>query len=136
MKKTVLTFVAVAFGSCVAFAQTTPPTDEATTADTEQTLVIDKMSNKPEEAGRRAIKVEELPEAVQLQLQGDEFKTFTIITVTEVQAAADAQPAAVQYEVALTESAAATTEPSLVVLFDEKGQLLGHKEAASEKIEE
>ncbi len=34
MKKTALTLVAMAFGSCVAFAQTKPQADETLTTDT------------------------------------------------------------------------------------------------------
>ncbi|WP_224999552.1 hypothetical protein [Cesiribacter sp. SM1] len=87
MKKTVLTFVAVAFGSCVAFAQTTPVEGDQTTntEQTEQSITVDKMSDSPAEAGRRAIKVEELPEAVQRSLKSGEFKEWKVVTVTELQ---------------------------------------------------
>lgn len=131
MKKTALTLVAMAFGSCVAFAQTEPQAEETLTTDTEQTLEVDKMSNTPDEAGRRAIKVEELPAAVQEQLQSEEFAALTVVTVTEVQPEAGAEDAAVQYEVALQDSAAeAAAEPSLVVTFDEEGQLVSREESA------
>ena len=134
MKKTALTFVAVAFGMTVSFAQTAPQADETTPATTE--LTMDKMSNTPDEAGRRTIKVEELPQAVQEQLKSGEFAALTVVTVTEVQPVAPAEAGVVQYEVALLDSEAeAAAEPSLVVLFDEEGQLLSRKEAAAEELE-
>jgi hypothetical protein len=86
MKKIILTFVAVAFGSCVAFAQTTPVEEDQTT-NTEQSITVDKMSDTPAdaEAGRRIIKVEELPEAVQRSLKSGEFKAWKVVAVTELQ---------------------------------------------------
>lgn len=134
MKKTALTLVAVAFGSCVAFAQTTPQTDETVTTDTEQTLTIDRMSDTPAEAGRRDIKVEELPAAVQEQLASGEFASLQVVTVAEVQPQADDETGAVQYEVALQDNTAdAAAEPSLVVYFDEQGQLLSSNQPAVEE---
>ncbi|WP_224994270.1 hypothetical protein [Cesiribacter sp. SM1] len=134
MKKTFLTFVALAFGMGVTFAQTAPQTEE-TAAATEQSITVDKMSNKPEEAGRRTLKVEELPAAVQQNLKGDEFKALKIVSITEVQPQEGSQAAAVQYEVAFAGDAAAT-EPTLVVFFDEKGNVASKNEAAATKQEE
>ncbi|AHM62076.1 hypothetical protein D770_19125 [Flammeovirgaceae bacterium 311] len=93
MKKTLLTFVAVAFGSCVAFAQTTPVEGEQTNTDTEQSITIDRMSDSPEnaEAGRRVINIEELPESVQRSLKSGEFKDWQVVAVTELQANANSQ---------------------------------------------
>jgi hypothetical protein len=134
MKKTVLTFVAVAFGMSVAIAQTTPETDQQ--QNTEQSISVDKMSNTSEEAGRRTIKVEELPQAVQTNLKSDEFKDFTVVSVTEVQPEAGAT-AAVQYEVALAEGAdAGVAAPSVLVLFDEKGKVVSQKDPSALKGEE
>ena len=138
MKKTALTFVAVAFGTCVAFAQTTPQTEEQKDK-TEQTLTIDKMSNKPEEAGKRIIKVEELPAAVQANLKSGEFKDFKLTSVAEIQPEAEsAQPAAVKYEVTFLDNApAAVADPKVIVLFDENGKVLSsRREAANNKQEE
>ena len=112
MKKTFLTFVAVAFASCVAFAQTTPvQEDQQKTNNTEETVTMDRMSDKPEEvmAGRRTIKVEELPAAVQSSLKEGEFKKWKVVSVSEVQdnkenmanTQSGAQPAAPVYEVEL-----------------------------------
>lgn len=116
MKKIALTFVAVAFGSCIAFAQTNPETEETKTVNTEESLTIDRLSDKPEEAGRRMMNIEELPEAVQQALKDGEFKGWQVVSVTEVQAQDDKEnlsntevatetdapaTAAVQYEVAL-----------------------------------
>ena len=132
MKKTFLTFVAVAFGMGVAFAQTTPQVEKQDAAKTE--LTIDRMSNKTEEASRRAMKVEELPTAVQTNLKGDEFKTFKVVSITEVKPQAGAQPAVVQYEIAFVDNAApAATEPTLVVLFDEKGKVTSRQEGTAEE---
>ena len=50
MKKTALTFVAVAFGMSVAFAQTTPQAEEKPTANEEQSITVDRLSNKPAES--------------------------------------------------------------------------------------
>lgn len=96
MKKTVLTFVAVAFGTCVAFAQTTPETDQQqNTEQTEQTeqVEIDRMSDTSvqDEVGRRPIAVEELPEAVQRSLQAGEFKDWTVISAAELPASGTSQ---------------------------------------------
>lgn len=96
MKKTLLTFVAVAFGSCVAFAQTTPVEGEQTDntdTNTEQSITIDRMSDSPEEAeaGRRVINIEELPESVQRSLKAGEFKDWQVVAVTELQANAHGQ---------------------------------------------
>ena len=135
MKKTALTFVALAFGMGVAFAQTTPQTEDKPAVNTEESLTIDKMSNKVEEAARRAIKVEELPAAIQETLKSDDFKDFKVVAVAEVQAQAAApEAAAKQYEVALAQNDA--TEASIIVLFDEKGQVVSASEPATEKIEE
>lgn len=135
MKKTALTFVALAFGMGVAFAQTTPQTEDQPTVNTEESITTDKMSNNLEEAGRRAIQVEELPAAIQEALKSDDFKDFKVVAVAEVQAQADApEAAAKQYEVALAQNEA--TEPSVLVLFDEKGQVVSASEPSTEKIEE
>ena len=136
MKKTALTFVAVAFGTCVAFAQTTPQKEEQKD-NTEQSLTIDKLSDKPEEAGRRQMKVEELPAAIQTSLKSDEFKNFKVLSITEVQPQADAEPAVIQYEVAMLENTSEAVDvPSLVVLFDEKGKMLARTQPADKKNEE
>lgn len=92
MKKTALTFVAMAFGTCVAFAQTNP-TQEDQTINTEETITTDQMSDAPEDemAGRRVLQVEELPEAVQASLQSSDFKDWEIVSVTEMQANAHGQ---------------------------------------------
>ena len=135
MKKTFLTFVAVAFGMGVTFAQTTPQVEEKDEAKTE--LTIDKMSNKPEEAAPRAMKVEELPAAVQANLKGEEFKAFKVISITEVKPEAGAQPAVVQYEIAFVDKAAAdATKPALVVLFDEKGKVTSRQDGAAKEDKE
>ncbi len=93
MKKTALTFVAVAFGTCVAFAQTTPPQEDQTTNTEQTTITTDKMSDAPadEMAGRRVLQVEELPEAVQRSLQSGDFKDWKVVSVTELQANAVGQ---------------------------------------------
>ncbi|WP_224994398.1 hypothetical protein [Cesiribacter sp. SM1] len=134
MKKTALTFVAVAFGMGVAFAQTTPQTDQQ--QNTGQSISVDKMSDKPAEA--RSMKVEELPAEVQANLKGDAFKDFTVISVAEVQSQAQTgTPAAAQYQIAMVEkSAAGATEPTLVVLFDEKGKEVSRQTPAAMKQEE
>lgn len=92
MKKTALTFVAMAFGTCVAFAQTNP-TQEDQTTNTEQTITTDNMSDAPEDemAGRRVLQVEELPEAVRASLESSEFKDWEVVSVTELQANAHGQ---------------------------------------------
>ena len=134
MKKTALTFVALAFGTCVAFAQTTPQPEEKPAVNTEETVTTDKMSNTSEEVGLRAIKVEELPAAVQKSLQGADFKDMKVVAVAEVQGEQGAQAAGKFFQVALAQAEGA--EPSLIVLFDEKGKAVAQKETAAEKIEE
>lgn len=134
MKKTVLTLVAVAFGMSVAFAQTSPQ-KEVEKDKAEQSLTLDKMSDKPQEVARRSMKVEELPAAIQTNLKSDEFKNYKILTVTELQSVADAQRPVVQYEIALLEPTAEIVDvPSLVVLFDERGKLLTRTEAAPKNL--
>ncbi|AHM62748.1 hypothetical protein D770_22505 [Flammeovirgaceae bacterium 311] len=119
----------------VTFAQTTPETDPQ--QNTEQSITVDPMSNRTEDAGRRSIQVEELPEAVQTNLQSDEFKNFSVVTVTEIQPVEGAAVTAVQYEVALAEGAAvATAEPTVIVLFDENGKVVSQGEPAEQKEEE
>ncbi|EMR03519.1 hypothetical protein [Cesiribacter andamanensis] len=84
MKKTALTFVAVAFGTCVAFAQTTP-VEEKKTTETQQGVTIDRMSNESEEdamMGRRVIQKEQLPAAILEKLEADEFEDWKIASVT------------------------------------------------------
>ena len=132
MKKTFLTFVALAFGMGVAFAQTAPQTEEKPAVNTEESITTDKMSDKPAEAGLREMKVEELPAAVQASLKGDQFKDFKVIAVAEVQG----QDAAAGkfYQAALAQNDA--TEPSLIVLFNEKGKAVAQKETAAPKQEE
>lgn len=130
MKKTVLTFVAVAFGTCVAFAQTTPETDPQ--QNTEQTVEMDRMSDTAaqKEAGRRPIAVEELPEAVQRSLQNGEFKAWKVVSAAELPANGTSQverenvanvteegqdDAAVATEDATTEAVATGAEEAAVV---------------------
>lgn len=136
MKKTALTLVALAFGSCVAFAQTTPQTEEpaVNTENTEEPVATDKMSDTPAEVenGLRPMEVEELPAAVQESLKGEEFNTYTVVAVAEVVGQEGAK--AKYYQAALAQNEA--TEPSLIVLFDEKGKAVAQKETAPEKQEE
>ena len=134
MKKTFLTFVAVAFGMGVAFAQTTPQTEEKPAADTEQTLTIDKMSDKPAEAASRNMKIEELPAAVQKNLIDGEFKGYKVVSVAEVEGQEGAQAAGKQYQLAMAEDAAAT-EATLVVLFDENGNIVSRTKSSA-KVED
>lgn len=132
MKKTALTFVAVAFGTCVAFAQTTPQNEKQETKAA-QTLTLDKMSDKPQ-ANRKSLKLEELPAAVQANLKADEFKNFKILTVTEVQGGDATKPEMVQYEIGMLESTAEVVDvPSLLVLFDDKGKLLASTKVPAQK---
>lgn len=133
MKKTALTFVALAFGMGVAFAQTTPQTEDKPAVNTEESITTDKMSDKPAEAGLRAIEVEELPAAVQESLKSDEFKDYTVVAVAEVQGQEGAA-AGKFYQAALAQNEA--TEASLIVLFDEKGKAVAQKETAAPKQEE
>ena len=132
MKKTALTFVAIAFGSCVAFAQTAPQTEDKPAVNTEETITTDKMSAKPEEAGLRTITIEELPASVQEALKGADFNTYKVLAVAEVQG----QDAAAGkfYQAALAQNDA--TEASLIVLFNEEGKAVGRKETAAPKQEE
>lgn len=132
MKKTALTLVALAFGSCVAFAQTTPQTeDPAVTEETVESVETDKMSDRPAEAGLKTIAVEELPAAVQESLKGDEFKDLTVVAVAEVQQ----QDAAAGkfYQAAL--APAEGQQPSLIVLFNEQGEAVAQKETEVEEQE-
>lgn len=135
MKKTLLTLVAMAFGSCVAYAQTTPQAEEPAVS-TEQSIETDNMSNNSAEAGSLTLTVEELPEPIQEALKREEFTNYTVLTVKEIQPKADVQPAVVQYEVALQDNAAqATAEPSLVILFDDQGRMASRSDASSNKEE-
>jgi hypothetical protein len=131
MKKTALTLVALAFGSCVAFAQTTPQTEEPA-VNTEESVATDKMSNTEAEAGLRAVEVDQLPAAVQESLGGEAFKTYKVVAAAEVQGQEGAQ-AGKFYQVALAEGEA--TEPSLIVLFNEEGEAVAQEEATPEKQE-
>lgn len=135
MRKTALTLVAVAFGMGVAFAQTTPQTDQD--QNTEQSVTVDRMSDTPSEEGR-SILVEELPAELQENLKGEAFKEYTVISVAEMQPQAGAAPtAAVQYQVALVEKTAAdASQPTLLVLFDEQGQEVSRQNPADAKQEE
>lgn len=133
MKKTALTLVALAFGSCVAFAQTTPQTEDPAvdTQETVESVETDKMSDRPAEAGLKTIAVEELPAAVQESLKGDEFKDLTVVAVAEVQQ----QDAAAGkfYQAAL--APAEGQQPSLIVLFNEQGEAVAQKETEVEEQE-
>lgn len=134
MKKFALTFVAVAFGSCVAFAQTTPQADIASTENTVHTLTIDKMSNTAEErvekADRRALSVYELPEMVLEQLKYSELSGHTVLSVMEVQPLSG-DDVSLQYELLLQDGSTQTTaEPRLLVRFDEYGELVSQKEVS------
>lgn len=130
MKKIALTLVALAFGSCVGFAQSAPQKD---TEDSFHTLTIDRMSNQiaeDDEDGRTQISIYELPETVQEQLKYSELAGHTIVSVTEVQPLAEGAP--MQYELVLLEETENTkAEPALVVLFDEFGELLSQKEEST-----
>ena len=134
MKKTALTLVAFAFGSCVAFAQTAPQTEDKPAVNTEETVTTDKMSDRPAEAGLRAMKLEELPATIQKSLKGADFKDLKIVAIAEVQGQEGAQAAGKFYQVALAKNEA--DQPSLIVLFDEKGKAVAQKDMAAEKQEE
>jgi hypothetical protein len=92
MKKLALTFVAVAFGSCVAFAQTNPTEEPQTDPQTEQGVTIDRMSDRPEAEedmlGRRIIQKEQLPAAILNKLNEDEFRDWKVAQVTVLDASA------------------------------------------------
>ncbi|AHM62270.1 hypothetical protein D770_20105 [Flammeovirgaceae bacterium 311] len=133
MKKTFLTFVAVAFGMGVAFAQTTPQTEDKPAVNTEEAVTTDKMSNTEAESGLRTIEVEDLPEAVQASLKGDEFKDFTVLAVAEVQSQEGAQSATKYYQAALAQGDA--TQPSLIVLFNEEGKAVAQKDTSADQQE-
>jgi hypothetical protein len=128
MKKTTLTLVALAFGSCVAFAQTTPQTDEQPAVNTEESVTTDKMSNPEAENGLRPMEVEELPAAVQESLKGDEFKDYKVLAVAEV---VGQETTSKFYQAALAQGEA--TEPSMIVLFNEKGKAVAQKETAKQE---
>lgn len=135
MKKTVLTFVAVAFGMGVAFAQTTPQTEEKKPAvNTEESITTDKMSNTPAQPGLREMEVTDLPEAVQESLKSDEFKAYTVLAVAEVESQPGTPSTTKYYQAALGESE--TAQPSLIVLFDDKGKAVAQKATEAEKQEE
>ena len=132
MKKIALTFVALAFGSCVAFAQSTPQASVASTENTVHTLTLDKMSNRVEEraekADRRALSVYELPEMVLEQLKYSELAGHTVISVMEVQPLSG-DDVSLQYELLLQDGPTQTSaEPRLLVRFDEYGELVSRKE--------
>lgn len=129
MKKTALTLVALAFGSCVAFAQTTPQTDEQPAVNTEESVTTDKMSNTEAVNGLRPMEVEELPEAVQESLKGEEWKDYKVLAVAEVVGQEGA--ASKFYQAALAQGEA--TEPSMIVLFNDKGKAVAQKETAKQE---
>ncbi|EMR01254.1 hypothetical protein [Cesiribacter andamanensis] len=149
MKKTVLTFAALAFGMGVAFAQTTPQ-QEQEPVSTEQTITYDRLSNTLEEAERRVIAVEDLPEAVQEQLVSGEFSNLTILAAAELQPVANTQSptSGLLYEIAFTaqgdaaaaETAAAdaqaTAQPGLLVYFDEEGKVVSRLHKTAEEDQE
>jgi hypothetical protein len=133
MKKTALTFVAIAFGMGVSFAQTTPQTEDKPAVNTEESITTDKMSDKPAQPGLRDMEVADLPAAVQESLKSDEFKAYTVLAVAEVEQD-DATATSKYYQAALGESE--TAQPSLIVLFDEKGKAVAQKATEPEKQEE
>ena len=90
------------------------------------------MSNESAEVGLRTITVEELPVAVQESLQGDEFKAMTVVAVAQVEGQEGATTTF--YQVGLAEDEAAT-EPSLIVLFNDKGKAVAQKETDAPKQE-
>jgi hypothetical protein len=136
MKKTALTFVALAFGMGVSFAQTTPQQEEQEPVSTEQTLTIDRLSNTLEEAERRSIAVEDLPEAVQEQLVNGEFSNFTILSAAQLQPVADAQVPGLLYEIAFADAEAEVAgQPGLLVYFDEEGNVVSRLQANEEEQE-
>ena len=133
MKKIALTFVAVAFGTCVSFAQSGPQTDINSTENTVHAVVMDNMSNKPQAAERRAISEHDLPETVVEQLQYSELAGHIILSVTEVHPQfGNNEP--VEYELVLQDRPAQSTsnisltEPNLLVRFDEYGEKLSQEE--------
>ena len=134
MKKIALTFVAIAFGTCVGFAQSTPQTDINSTENTVHALVVDRMSNKSQTqaAERRAISEHDLPETVVEQLQYSELAGHIILSVTEVHPEfGNNEP--VEYELVLQDRPAQSTtnisltEPNLLVRFDEYGEKLSQE---------
>lgn len=140
MKKIALTLIAVAFGSSIALAQSTPEQGLASIEKTPHTRTLVKMSDRVEEkAERRTISIYELPETVQDQLKHSALAGHTIVSMTEVQAPYDDE-APLQYELVLQEDAGQTlTEPGLVVRYDQYGELLSQQEisaTAMKKIEE
>lgn len=130
MKKSALTLVAFAFGIGVSFAQTAPQTEDKPAVNTEETVTTDNMSNTEAATSLKSIQIEELPAAVQETLKGDQFKDYQVVSVAEVQGQEDAA-AGKFYQAALAQNGA--TEPSLIVLFDEKGKAIAQEEATTEK---
>lgn len=140
MKKIALTFVAVAFGSAVAFAQSTGQPAIETTENSVNTLTIDRMSNRleespvaeEEETGRRTISEFDLPELVVAQLKYSKFAGHNIMSVTEVQPRSgdDNTP---QYELILQDdrlmqSTAKLSKPGLLIRLDQFGEIVYQKQ--------
>lgn len=130
MKKIYITFLAIAFGTGVAFAQTTPQDDFAPADESVHELTFDRMSNRPdeeEEEELNTISIYELPESVLEQLKYSELGGHTIISIIEVHARS-ASDAPLQYELVLQERESADpAEPTLVVRYDQFGELLSQK---------
>ncbi|AHM60282.1 hypothetical protein D770_10125 [Flammeovirgaceae bacterium 311] len=125
MRKLALTFVAIALGTCVGFAQTNSPQDLADTDNTVHTLTFDRMVDKLEDGERRTISVYALPETVMEQIKYSKLAAHTIVSITEVQSQSGDD--GLQYELVLQEGDA-TAEPGLVVRYDQYGELLSEQE--------
>lgn len=137
MKKFALTFVALVFGSGLAFAQSTPENNTATTENTVHPLTLDKLSNQPaEEEDRRTISEWALPETVVEQIKYSELSGHTILRAMEVEVESEGNTS-IQYELLLQDNISQEgAEPVLLVRYDKWGERLFQRPATTLAISE
>ena len=85
MKKVFLSITALTFGASVAFAQTN---ETEVQQNQNSDLQIERLSNSPEEAGKKKIELGELPSAVHEAFKESEFKDWEVQEVYELSAPA------------------------------------------------
>lgn len=84
MKKIFLSITAFTFCATVSFAQTETGIQED---QQQEELQVERLSEKPEMAGKNKIEMSELPAGVQQSFQESEFKDWKVAEVYELQAA-------------------------------------------------
>ena len=81
MKKVFLSITALTFGASVAFAQTN---ETEVQQDQNSDLQIERLSDSPEEAGKKKIELGELPATVHEAFKASEYKDWEVQEIYEI----------------------------------------------------